>query len=223
MTFKSHPHHSVWQLKLRTGSLSKGNACWFTDDSCGFQLLDHILQFLHLWVLMSKPFLFVSQVVSTLRNLERMKDLRNETICGNTRYWEQNYFMLKVVVISPPFSTKGTLFSLQLSEKKELKREEEERWDGRKREERTMLVERKRNEKVRRRAQRGEEEAEGMNNMDIVDKTDVEQMFLFISWRDFCSDFKDWLLSYELMNHRKCFLFLFVEKLMSNSLGKSRF
>lgn len=44
-----------------------------------------------------------------------------------------------------------------------------------------------------------------MNDMDIVDKTDVQQLFMFISWRVFCSESKDRALSYRLLNHAKCF------------------
>lgn len=42
-----------------------------------------------------------------------------------------------------------------------------------------------------------------MNNIDIVDKTDVKQMF--ISWRVFCSKSKERALSYKLMNRGNVF------------------
>lgn len=45
----------------------KMNAFCFTNDSCGFHFPNYILQFLHLWVLLSKPLLLMSQVIPTLR------------------------------------------------------------------------------------------------------------------------------------------------------------
>lgn len=147
------------------------NPCCFTNDSCGFQFPDHIRQFLHLWVLMSKPFLLMSQVVSTLgiwrggfsrRTLETQNHLWKHTVKEKQHFnpWTLLFYI---------FTAEGFLVNVNKREK----RGGEKRWIWR-------------GESVAGRAEEvarklwvedsEEEEAEeewGMNNMDMEDKTDV--------------------------------------------------
>lgn len=53
--------------------VKKKEVC-FTNEGSGFQFPNHILQVPHLWVLVSKPLLLMRQVISTLRNVDNVKE-----------------------------------------------------------------------------------------------------------------------------------------------------
>lgn len=60
----------------------------FTDDGSRFQLPNHVLQLLHLRVLMSKPLLLMSQLLSTLRVGRGGGHERQESICEKGKQYQ---------------------------------------------------------------------------------------------------------------------------------------
>lgn len=67
-TPETESHHHLFVCYTFPATHTQKGKGRLTDDSCGLQFPNHILQLLHLLVLVSKPLLFVSQMFSALKS-----------------------------------------------------------------------------------------------------------------------------------------------------------